>query len=103
MKFRMIEVSTIAIMILTLFFVLFCFPKVALADEGGEHEHGSGISLFSFVKPLGICALTLILVTFGTGLFRRRLKRRFLRIHKILAWLTVGVALCHGILVLALF
>ena len=103
MNVRMIEVSTIAIMILALFFVLSCFSNVALADEGSEHEHGSGISLFSFVEPLGISALTLVLITFGTGLLRRRLGRRFLKVHKIFAFLTVGVALCHGILVLALF
>ncbi len=81
------------------------FSGAVLASEAGdiEHEHKPDLSLFSFVKPLGICALGSALVTFATGLFRRKLGRRFLKVHRTFAWLTVGFALCHGILVLALF
>jgi len=100
-----IGLSTIAVATLILILVLSCLSDVAVADEGGAHEHENhaGISLFSLVKPLGLCALSLVLITFGTGLFRRKLGRRFLKLHKVCAWATVGFALCHGILVLSLF
>jgi hypothetical protein len=62
-----------------------------------------GFNFISLIEPLGITALTLLLATVATGLFRRKLKRRFLTIHKILAALTVTVALCHAILVMVLF
>lgn len=90
---------------LILILVLSFLSNVAVADEGGArgNEPKPGISLFSVVQPLGICALSLVLITFCTGLFRRKLGRRFLKVHKVCAWLTVGFALCHGILVLSLF
>jgi hypothetical protein len=62
-----------------------------------------GFNFHSLIEPLGITALTLLLATAATGLFRRKLKRWFLTIHKILAALTVTVALCHAILVMILF
>lgn len=91
-----------------LFWLVVCLVGVeepAYANEHNVHEHDHGISLspISLIRPLGICALSLLLVTFLTGLFRRRLGRRFLKLHKILAFLTVGIALCHGLLVLLLF
>jgi hypothetical protein len=103
MKIRIVGVSATAITMLVLLLVLFCLSEMALADEGGAQEHKSSISLFSFIKPLGICALGSVLVTFGTGLFRRKLGKRFLKVHRTFAWLTVGLALCHGILVLSFF
>ncbi|OHB80463.1 MAG: hypothetical protein A2Z25_03720 [Planctomycetes bacterium RBG_16_55_9] len=105
MKIKIIGVSATAIVMLVLLWVLSCLSDAALADEGGahEHEHKFGLSFFSFVKPLGACALGSAMVTFGTGLFRRKLGRRFLKVHKTFAWLTIGFALCHAILVLALF
>jgi hypothetical protein len=105
MKLRIVRLSTMIATMLGLLLAALCLPNVAVADESGshEHEHEFGLSLFSFVKPLGICALGSALVTFGTGLARRKLGRRFLKVHKIFAWLTVGFALCHASLVLALF
>jgi hypothetical protein len=105
MKKRIVRIPTTAITILILLLILFYLQSSALADEGGihEHEHGYGLSLSLFIEPLGICALSLVLITFGTGLFRRKLGRRFLKIHRIFAYLAAGFALCHGILVLALF
>ena len=105
MKIGISEGLITAITIMVLILVLSCLSDVALADEGGAHvhEHLAGISLFSFVKPLGICALSLVLITFCTGLFRRKLGRRFLKVHKLCAWLAAGFALCHGILVMSLF
>jgi cytochrome b561 len=86
---------------LVLVLLVFSFPSIALAGQDGDH--GSEISWFSFIKPLGLCALSCALVTFATGLFRRKIGKQFLRIHKTFAWLTVAFALCHGILVLSLF
>ena len=63
----------------------------------------NGFSWYSLIEPLGITALTLLLTTAATGLFRRKLGRRFMKVHKILAWSTVAVALCHGTLVMLLF
>jgi hypothetical protein len=62
-----------------------------------------GFSLSSLIVPLGITALTLLLITAASGLFRRKLGRRFMTVHKIFAWATVAVALCHGTLVMLLF
>lgn len=79
--------------------------QLAFANGPGEHEHehGFSLSLVSVVRPLGICALSSLLITFLAGLFRRRLGRRFLMIHKMFAFITVVIALCHGVLVLVLF
>ena len=103
MKTQTIRFSTMTMTMLTLLLLTSCFPGVTLADEAGENESKSDISLFSFIRPLGICALGFALVTFTTGLFRRKLGKLFLKVHRAFAWLTVGLALCHGILVLALF
>jgi biotin transporter BioY len=88
-------------------FALFGFvlSDAALADEHNNHEHSHSISLslFSLVRPLGIATLSFVSVTFLTGLFRRKLRRRFLKIHLILAIISVILGLSHGILVLVLF
>jgi hypothetical protein len=91
-----------------LFWLVVCLvgveePAYANERNAPEDEGGISVSAVSLVRPLGICALSLLLLTFLTGLFRRRLGRRFLKIHKILAFLTIAVALCHGVLVLLLF
>jgi hypothetical protein len=75
----------------------------AFANEHSEHEHKLSLSPISFIRPLGICTLSSLLITFLVGLFRRKLGRRFLRVHMTFAFLTVILALFHGILVLVLF
>jgi fumarate reductase subunit D len=102
MNMRFAGISLTAITILVLLLVLFCLPDIALADAGRTEEHVITLS-FSFIKPLGISALSLVLITFGTGLFRRKLSRRFIKIHRVCAWSATGLALCHGILVLTFF
>jgi len=103
MELRIVRLSTMMATMLALLTGVLFLPNVALADESGSGGYEFGFSLFSFIKLLGGCALGSALATFGTGLFRRKLGRRFLKAHKVFAWLTVGFALCHGILVLALF
>jgi hypothetical protein len=87
----------------TLFGVV--LSDAALADEYSDHEHANNISfsLFSLVEPLGIATLSFVSVTFLTGLFRRKLRRRFLKIHLILAVISVILGFTHGILVFTLF
>ena len=105
MNIRIAGISLTAISILVLLLVLLCFSGTAVADEGSAHvnEQQVNFSLFSLIKPLGVSALSLVLITFGTGLFRKKLSRRFIKIHKVCAWLATGLALCHGILVLTFF
>lgn len=99
---KMLLVTTLVIMFAV---ALIGFTSVALANEGSghNHEHEFDFSLFSLVQPLGICALSLLLVTLLTGLFRRKLGKRFLKVHRLLAFATILVALSHGILVLVLY
>lgn len=92
------------IMFLSVFLlVFFGFTNAVLAGTVHNHEHKLEFSLFSLVRPLGICALASALVTFITGLARRKIGRGFLKIHKTFAFLTIAFALCHGILVMILF
>jgi len=90
-----------------IFLLAFALSNSALSAEGAGHQHNHSeygtFSLVSLVKPLGICALSSLLITFIIGLFRRKLGRRFLKLHMTFAFLTVIIALCHGILVLMLF
>ncbi len=58
---------------------------------------------FSLIKFFGICALICVSATFLSAMFRRKLARRFLKIHKVLGWLTVIFALVHGLGMLMLF
>jgi hypothetical protein len=83
----------------------FTLSHIALADEHSDHEHsqGTSFSLFSLVEPLGIATLSFVSVTFLTGLFRRKLRRRFLKIHLILAIISIILGFTHGILVFVLF
>ena len=63
----------------------------------------SGFSFHSLIKPLGAATLILLLITFTTGKFRRKIGRRFMKVHNIFAWLTLAAALSHAVLILILF
>ena len=90
---------------LLLLCVLLAVSASATEDEAHEHEHEHErrFSLFSLVKPLGIATLCLVSTTFLTGLFRRKLGKKFLKIHVPSALTSVILGLTHGILVLALY
>ncbi|OHB54727.1 MAG: hypothetical protein A2173_03500 [Planctomycetes bacterium RBG_13_44_8b] len=85
--------------------LVFMGGATALSAEHSDTENSYDISfsLFSLVKPLGIATLCFVSVTFLTGLFRRKLHRRFIKIHLILALISVILGFTHGILVLALY
>jgi hypothetical protein len=54
----------------------------------------------SFIVPLGIATLVLLATTLTVGLTIKRKRRVLLPVHKTLAFVTLGSALCHGLLVL---
>jgi DMSO/TMAO reductase YedYZ heme-binding membrane subunit len=80
--------------------IVLSIGSITLADgNSAEHDdHDISFSVFTLIKVLGICALISLALTFLTGLFRKRLGRNFLRIHRVLASLTVLLALSHGII-----
>ena len=102
MKTRMSTIPRVVILVF-LGVCLIGVEQPAFGNEHGEGEHDFSLSLISLVRPLGICVLGSLLITFLTGLFRRRLGRRFLKTHKIFAFITVVIGLVHGLLVLVLF
>ena len=53
------------------------------------------MEIYSIIKPLGITTVSLLLVTAGSGLLKVKMKT-----HKIIAGVTVAVALVHGLIVL---
>lgn len=73
------------------------------ASEGQVTEKsGWKVNPYKLIKPLGICAISCLLITFSIGLIRRKFGRRFLIIHKTFAFFTVLFALCHAILIITL-
>ncbi len=62
-----------------------------------------GFSTFTLIEVLGVCALVSLSITFLTGLFRKKIGRKFLMVHRLFAWLTVILALSHGITVMIVF
>jgi hypothetical protein len=82
--------------------------KEADTDVAGDaHAHGHASSeastswrLYRFTGPLGITTYSLLVLTLCTGLLRRKLKRRFLKIHTPLAFTALAVATLHALTVL---
>jgi len=68
-----------------------------------EQDHDNTFSWSSVVRPLGIATLCCLCATFLTGLFRRKLRSRFLKIHLPLAIAAVTLGLTHGLLIFILY
>jgi hypothetical protein len=79
------------------------FLPGAAAFAGKSGEQGFAFSWFSLVKPLGIATLSVVGLTFLTGMFRKRLRTRFLKIHLPLAATALTLGLAHGLLVFILY
>jgi nitrogen fixation/metabolism regulation signal transduction histidine kinase len=82
------------------------FEVSSLADRQGaghEHEEGKMFWLVRFVKPVGVITFGFLIATLLSGLLRRRLGRRFTRVHTTLAVLTLLAAVCHAVLVSIVF
>jgi len=52
-----------------------------------------------WIQPLGIATLGSLILTISLSLMRRRRPRLLLKWHKIQAFITLGLAFCHFILV----
>jgi DMSO/TMAO reductase YedYZ heme-binding membrane subunit len=95
--------------IIFLIFIIFLSSSMVLAaqafaDDANQERDGIFyFSSFSLIKFFGICALVCVSATFLSAMFRRKLARRFLKIHRALGWLTVIFALIHGLGMLMLF
>lgn len=76
-----------------------------LADESAtanQSQQGS-FNFFELIEVLGVCALSSLLIAFLTGIFRRKLGRKFFLVHKLFAWLGIIFAVSHGITVMIVF
>jgi len=80
--------------------MVFIFGGTALAAQEND---GGTFSLSAIVVPLGMCTICFVTTTFLSGLLRRKLGRRFLKIHLLLAVISVVLGLLHGLLVFVLF
>jgi len=72
-------------------------------NAGSERSQGGSFPWFSLVRPLGIATLSFVCATFLTGLFRKKLGRRFLKVHVPLAITSVILGAAHGTLVFILY
>ncbi len=77
--------------------------QITLADSDDHDEHETSFSVHSLIKPLGIATLSCITATFIAGLFRKKLRTKFLKIHLPLAIISLILGLTHGLLVLILW
>lgn len=67
------------------------------APHNDTHVHGSITA--RFIEPLGITTLTLLMLTFLAGIFRRKAPKLLFTWHKRLAFATVISAIAHAIMV----
>ena len=65
-----------------------------------QHEHSPRLPLIKFIKPMGIATLSLLILTFLMGIFRRKKPKLLLKWHKRLGITTLIVAITHALLVL---
>jgi len=98
----MAERNTRLAILMSIVIIALSTCAAALADENSTDIQSDGFhfSVYDLIDTLGVCTLTGLLITFLTGLFRRRFGRKFLKIHKIFAWLTIILGLGHGITVM---
>ena len=75
------------------------------ADANHQHDHANDFSFstFSLIRFLGACALVCASGSFLSAIFRKKLSRHFLKMHRILGWLTIIFALSHGISMMVFF
>ncbi len=83
----------------------FLLSSGAFAGEqgAGESEAGTTFQWFSLIQPLGIATLSVVALTVLTGLLRKKLRRKFLKIHLPLAIGALALGLSHGLLVFILY
>ena len=80
------------------------FAQKVPSNDGEGHSHAAqpsgsaGFPAYRLVVPLGVLTYTLLVSAALSGLFRRKLKRRFLPLHKIFALLAVSAATLHALI-----
>lgn len=94
MKSRVLQMLPLIVLLL-----LIASERASAAEGSG----GGSFKWYSLIEPLGISTLSCLLLTFLAGLFRRKLGRRFKKVHLTLAAITVALALSHGLLVLIVY
>jgi len=83
--------------------VVAAHQDASAAESDAAQGDNTSFAWYSLVEPLGISTLSCLLLTFLAGLFRRKLGRRFKKVHIALAAITVTLALSHGLLVLIVY
>ncbi len=83
--------------------IVLALSQIALADSHDHDEQATSFSVHSLIKPLGIATLSCITSTFIVGLFRKKLRTKFLNIHLPLAITSLILGLTHALLVLILW
>ena len=73
--------------------------EISESAESEEHEHGEGF-WHSLVVPFGIVTFSFLFLTVLSGLFRKKLGRLFMKIHPVLAYITLVLGVCHALLVI---
>ena len=90
-----------------LFSVLLFFGMDAVADETHKEQkrQEDGFALFKLVKPLGIAALSFLLLTGVLGLLmwvKPVLRKKVIMIHRIAGILAILLGLSHAIIIFSL-
>ena len=91
------------ILTMSLLLVLVVHQDASAAEGDVEQDSEAAFAWYSLIKPLGIATFSTLGLTFLAGLFRRKLGRKFKKIHLALAFTAVGLGSFHGLLVLILF
>ncbi len=99
-----VKYSILLILSAVWLFGLLSSPIALAAEQSGEQgQNDATFQWYSLIKPLGVATLCALCLTFLAGLFRRKLGRRFKKVHVALAIAAVTLAVSHALLVLILF
>lgn len=90
-----------ALIITAVILLLFGLSEISRADT--QNQQQPSFSVHSLIKPLGIATLSFITATFIAGIFRKKLRTKFLKIHLPLAIISLILGLTHGLLVIILW
>jgi len=72
-------------------------PALALASESGGGAAAEFLD--KLLAPLGMLTFILLASTLALGLKMSKNRKVFFKWHRILAFVTIAVAACHGLLV----
>ena len=81
----------------------FQFDNKNISSNEQTEKSSKTFSIIKLIEPLGIAALTFLLLTACAGFFMRKNPKVLFKSHKILAITTLIIALCHAIIVFFFF